>query len=238
MRTRLVLSAMALAVTGCAPPGFARLGPFQLAFTIGGERGEVAFLAYNDGVQGCQKLDDDFTATANGAETKTFPGGSNLFSGFRCSPPEIQFGPPRTPADGVTLEISSGEDRVIATVEGLGQIIDGSLLGAPGALVHPGDPIRVALGPGFDRVRWPPFSSLVAVEQSGQVGTEIDVASPSASGVIDVQLPAALPPGRAHLEMSWDNLPTFPRCEGAGGCTWFTGRVVIVSLDLAFDVSP
>jgi hypothetical protein len=198
----------------------------------------VASLAYDDKAQGCQRLDDDFTATANGRETLTTPGGSNLFSGFRCTLPEIQFDPPRTPADGVTLELSSGEDRVIATIEGLGQIIDGSLLGAPGTPVHPGDPIQVALGPGFDRVSWPPFASLVDVEQSGAVGTEIDVASPSANGVLDVQLPAALSPGRAHLKMSWDNLPTFSQCEGAVGCRWSSGRNVFVTLDLAFDVSP
>src|SRR5689334_14628989 len=128
MRTRPFLIAMALAATGCAPPGFARLGPFQVVFADGGEVGERAFLSYADQERGCQRL-DDFTATANGRNAETSLGEG--FFGFdfqpHCLPPIVDFFRPQSPADDMTLELSSGEDRVIATIEGLGRTIVGQL---------------------------------------------------------------------------------------------------------------
>src|SRR6185295_16008111 len=198
MRPALLSALIAVALVGCSPPGgFSQLGNFNLHFedtTTGGI--DVRFF-YDTQAQGCRSLGDDFSATVNGGDVRVFAGGNVSFGSFsfhtECAVPEVTFTRPGLLAQSVVLAASSGGEELEAEIGGLGRILPGTLVLAQGQAIHAGDQIQVALGSGFERVRWSQSGgSIVDSSSNFQV---ITFTPPSADGILNVQSPPNLASG-------------------------------------------
>lgn len=237
---RLAIVAVLALVTGCGPGGpggFAVLGDWTLTFFDLGDRGVSAALQYDDAREGCHVLPADFSATVDGEAVEVYRGGG--YYGFwdakhHCNWPSFLFDRPATLQQTTVVEMSCGGDHLLAELGQVGRSLGGQLVLAQGAQVHVGQAVRIALEAGFDRMEWSGAGEAF-VEGAGQPAT-LTVAPPSPDGMLDVQLPATLPPGRTHVRIHPTNPPAILRCEGTDTCQWDDGVKLSVLLDVAFDV--
>jgi len=198
-----------------------------------------AQLRYDSEAVGCQTLDSDFAATIDQQPVYGVDRGRltwNGFSGERlCAFPLIAFNVPPRLGGVAVLEATAGGERIAAEVKGMGQSIDWTVVPA-GGQVHPGDRVQIQLGAMFERVSWSGTGTAL-VRDAGSATADFAVAAPSPTGVMDVTLPASLPPGLTELRIIGLTTPEITRCEGAPSCRWGSGAMSLV-LDAFVQVSP
>ena len=219
-------AALTVALAGCAPPGFERLGPFTMKLTAGeGSLAGVQFL-YDQEEQGCQTLDEDFSVEADGVAAEILFRGESSWEWFSgCGLPGAFIQRPSILGVTSTITATSGGDTMVMEVADLGSNLSAHPILAPGEWVHAGQLVRLAVDPGFDRLEWPD-----SAEVSVQVGSNVQrgyprISPPSAEGVLEVQLPSTLPAGPTRVLMSVMGHPRITRCEGPGACaetSWST----------------
>ncbi|HEY8209349.1 MAG TPA: hypothetical protein VIG99_17795 [Myxococcaceae bacterium] len=238
MRLPLLGASMAVVVAGCTPPGFDRLGPFELAIAEAGlSQMRVTFL-YDEAKQGCQMLDADFSAEMNGAAAVSVsPGKVSLRFPFEgeCEPPLAIVPRPAVFGETATITATSGGDALLVEVEDLGATLGAHPILAPGEVVHAGQLVRLAIDPGFDRVRWGDTATLSVEQGSSVIWGIVPVAPPSAAGVLEVQLPDTMPPGPTNIAFWPQAHPVSTRCEGAGGCAF---SPAVVEFKVVVDTVP
>jgi hypothetical protein len=233
-----LLVAMPLLAACAPPPGFDHLRPFTLMLYVDMRDNVMAILEYNHVRLGCQTMASDFTGDMNGmAPVEVDPGRSvpSLGDPNACIVPAVEVPRPAGAAEHATITMTSGSDRLVAEVDGMGSNLGGQL--APGAVAHPGDTVQLALAPGSGGLQWPSTAE-ERVDGVDQVET-IPLVAPSADGVLQVRLSGALPPGPAHVHAVAARTPVIAGCEGTTLCEWLdiATNVVMVNVDVAFDVS-
>jgi hypothetical protein len=139
--------------------------------------------------------------------------------------------------DMATFTATSGGDTMVMEVEGLGAMLTAQPILAPGEEVHVGQLLQLQVGPGFDDVQWEGGSITVAVVNGSQVAWEsVPTSSPSAAGVLQVQIPSTLPPGSMRISAFMTAQPRITRCEGAGACS--VPSSLGVDLNVELDLVP
>jgi len=239
MRPALLSALMTLALAGCGSPGFSRLGAFQLHFASLGSAVAQASFDYDSQRMGCQSLGDDVSAVANGSPAIIVRGGADSarFGATGCLFPALQFTRPLLVSESIFLIADAGPDQLTVQVDGAGSRLTGAPLVTPGEVIHVGQRIQLKLGAGFERVQWPAFGGVYLEGQGGP--TTVDLAPPSAGGVLDVQLPSTLPPGEQHVLVNLEVTPTFTLCDGpTRGCRWDSSLVLQATMDVPFQVQP
>ncbi|HEY8209351.1 MAG TPA: hypothetical protein VIG99_17805 [Myxococcaceae bacterium] len=242
MRLPLLFAAVALAVAGCAPPppGFARLGSFQLEYFGGGGSESLALFRYDQEANGCQALDQDFSIDLNGApasfiwrggSTPTFP-----FGIARCDSPGAQLPAPLVFGQAVTITATTGGESVVMEIEGVGSTLGAHPILAPGEVVHRGQLVRLAIDPGFDRVQWEGTAEVSVETQQFTRSESVPVAPPSAAGELEVQIPITLPAGPTHILLRPKAHPVNTRCEGIDSC--IVPETISVHVDVVVNTVP
>lgn len=236
MRVRSsLLVAMPLLAACAPPPGFDRLRPFTLMLYVDMRDNVMANLEYSYNRLGCQTMAGDFTGDMNGEAPVEVDLGRSTLGVGSCMMPAVEVPRPSGAAEHATITITSGSDRLVAELDGLGSNLGGQL--APGAVAHPGDIVQLALAPGFEGLQWPSTAE-ERVDGVDRVET-ISLVTPSADGTLQVRLSGALPPGLAHVHAVAARRPAIAGCEGTTLCEWLdlAANVVMVNVDVAFDVS-
>lgn len=241
MRLRSSLLVAMPLLAACAPqPGFDRLRPFTLLLWVDMRDNVMANLEYNYERLGCQTI-GDLTGDMNGEAPVEIVPGRGTFSLWNfngCIVPAVEVRRPDSASERATITMTSGDDRVVAEIDGTGSNLGGQLLLAPGAVARPGDTVQIALAPGFDGLQLP-SSAEERVDGVDQVET-IPLVASSTGGVLQVRLSGALPPGPTHVHAVAARRPVVAGCEGTDDCRWLDSdlNVVMVNVDVAFDVSP
>jgi len=240
MRPALLSALIAGALAGCSPQaGFSQLGNFQLHFEDTNTGGIDVRFFYDLQAQGCRSLGDDFSATVNGGNVQVFAGGNVSAGAFsfrtECEVPAVAFTRPALLNQGVVLAANAGGEDLEVEIDGLGRTLSGTLVLAQGQVVHAGDRIQVALGGGFERVRWPQSGG--SLLDSSNTLRFITFSPPSAEGILDVQLTGDLAPGHTHLRMDFTVDPSFTRCGAPVGCSFDPSIPPRAALDMLFDVA-
>jgi hypothetical protein len=237
MKPVLLSAALAVALAGCSPPGFSRLGVFQLDF-FGGAVGS-GMLDYNTTQMGCQTMDGDFAVTVNGVEAEVVRGGKPPFSvlgiGASCLPPLFNFAVPDATSEHMVVRVTAADQEVTAEIEHVEVVLTGTPILSPGQVVHVGDRVQIQLGGRFDLVQLAPAS---ATQSVGNMSNGILMTDPSADGVFEAQLSDRLPPGQTRLAFAATVEPTITSCGAPGGCHWFHGFELSRRLEVTLEVAP
>lgn len=237
MRPLLFSAALTVALAGCAPPGFDRLGPFTMELSDAWDVVAEVTFTYDQQTQGCQTLDEDFSVEVDGVAAEEVWRGRSSWDGTyarsSCSLPWAWI--PKAGVLGVTSTItaSTGGDTVVAEVADMGSNLPAHPILAPGESVHAGQLVRLAVDPGFDRVQWP-SEAVVSVQNGSDFQSRVvPISPPSEAGVLEVQLPSTMPAGSTEVKVAPTIRPTILRCEGAGGCSLHGTMEVNLSVQLS-----
>jgi hypothetical protein len=228
-----LLVVMPLLAACSPPPGFDRLRPFTLRLWEDMRDNVVGLMEYDDARLGCLSLASDFTADMNGVAPVAVDAGGGF--SLHCLMPLVEVPRPEGAAERATLTITSGDDRVVVEVDGMGSKLGGQLLVAPGAVVRPGETVQIALAPGFNDLQWPASADqrVDGVDQT----EKIPLVASTGDGVVVLRLSGSLPPGPTHVHAVAARTPVIARCDGPNACRWLDANVVPVTLDVAFEVS-
>ncbi|HEY8210306.1 MAG TPA: hypothetical protein VIG99_22635 [Myxococcaceae bacterium] len=242
MRLPLLSSALVVAMAGCAPPGgFDRISPFTLQLAVGVIGQTTVAFAY-DQSHGCETLAPDLSVKMNDVEVMhLFRGGVvtpyPFGSAPQCLPPSAPVSRPGPFDQKATITATSGGDALLMEVEDVGAKLDAQPMLAPGEQVHVGQLVHLAVGPGFDRVQWPQSATATVHQGSAFIqAADVPISSPSAAGVLDLQLPGNLPSGTMHVTIDAITHPRVTRCEGPDAC--FVSPSMVVDSGVDLDVVP
>jgi hypothetical protein len=134
-----------------------------------------------------------------------------------------------------TITATSGEDTLLVEVYDLGGRLSAQPILAPGEAAHAGQLLQLAVDPGWDRVQWGTTAALF-VPRPGTSPWDFSVPiTPPSAGVLEVQLPSAMPSGPTEIEIWLNAQPVITRCEGGGACS---AQVVAVKFDAVLNTVP